>query len=101
MPGMTEKDSAYATSEFIFIGRCVVSEQKVLIIDDDPGLRKTLSDILKAKGYETVTALGGAEGIAALEKGFMNIVIIDLALPDMPGINVLERPRNLLRRPRR
>ena len=70
-----------------------MSEQKVLIIDDDPGLRKTLSDILKAKGYETVTALGGAEGIAALEKGFMNIVIIDLALPDMPGINVLEKAK--------
>ena len=62
-----------------------------MIIDDDPGLRKTLSDILKAKGYETATASTGAEGTAALEKGFTNIVIIDLGLPDMPGINVLEK----------
>ncbi len=64
---------------------------RILIIDDDPGLRRTLSDILKVKGYETFTASNGAEGITAFDKGFMNIVIIDLNLPDMPGIDVLDK----------
>ncbi len=68
-----------------------MAERKVLIIDDDPGLRKTLSDILRIKGYETLTASNGGEGIALLAQGPVDIVIIDLGLPDMPGINVLEK----------
>ncbi len=68
-----------------------MAKQTVLIIDDDPGLRKTLSDILKGKGYETMTAADGAGGLAALTTGFINVVVIDLGLPDMRGIDVLEK----------
>jgi diguanylate cyclase (GGDEF)-like protein len=64
---------------------------RILIIDDDPGLRKTLSDILRVKGFEPQTASNGAEGIIALGQGLTDIVILDLGLPDMPGIAVLEK----------
>ena len=65
----------------------------VLIIDDDSNLRKTLSDILKAKGYETHTAKDGVEGLALLKQHAVNLALIDLRLPDMSGIEVLGRVR--------
>jgi DNA-binding NtrC family response regulator len=62
---------------------------KVLVIDDDKNLRKTLTDILKAKGYEVRTAKDGAAGLAIFRKEPVNLALIDLRLPDMSGIDVL------------
>ncbi len=64
---------------------------KILIIDDDPNLRKTLSDILKAKGYEAFAARDGSEGLAMVKGDAFNLMLIDLKLPDMRGLEVLER----------
>ena len=63
----------------------------ILIIDDDPGLRKTLADILKFKGYETLAAKDGAEGLAVLQKKAVDLALIDLGLPDISGLDVLSR----------
>src|SRR6266498_1260538 len=63
----------------------------ILIIDDDPGLRKTLSDILRFKGYETIEAGDGTAGLSLLLKNDVNLVLIDLGLPDIPGLDVLDR----------
>ncbi|HEX8960336.1 MAG TPA: response regulator [Geobacteraceae bacterium] len=68
-----------------------MSAPRVLIIDDDPGLRKTLGDILRAKGYESVAAGRGAEGLALLERNCVSLALVDLALPDMTGLEVLDR----------
>ena len=63
----------------------------ILIIDDDPNLRKSLADILAAKGYETVVARTGEEGFLLLGQKAVNLVLIDLGLPDVQGIDVLNR----------
>jgi signal transduction histidine kinase len=63
----------------------------ILIIDDDPNLRKTLSDILRVKGYETHAAKDGAEGLSLIGQNPVNLVLIDLKLPDIPGLEVLSR----------
>lgn len=63
----------------------------ILIIDDDPSLRKTLSDILRVKGYEAIEAGNGTEGLFLLRNNDVNLVLIDLGLPDIPGIDVLDR----------
>lgn len=63
----------------------------ILIIDDDPNLRKTLADILRAKGYELLAAKNGTEGLALLERNAVNLVLIDLGLPDISGLEVLHR----------
>ncbi len=68
-----------------------MDKPRILIIDDDPGLRKTLSKILSAKGYETIEAKDGAEGFALLAENTINIVLVDLGLPDISGIDVLNR----------
>jgi diguanylate cyclase (GGDEF)-like protein len=68
-----------------------MSNPSILIIDDDINLKNTLSDILKMKGYEIVTAKDGMEGLALFAGNPVDLVIIDLGLPDIPGIEVLKK----------
>jgi DNA-binding NtrC family response regulator len=63
----------------------------ILIIDDDPNLRKTLADILMLQGFAPLTAGNGAEGLALLHDNPVDVVLIDLGLPDIPGITLLTR----------
>lgn len=62
---------------------------KLLVVDDDPALRKTLSDILRIKGYEVILAANGAEGITQAQQNFISVALIDLKLPDMSGMKVM------------
>ena len=66
----------------------------ILIIDDDPGLRKTLADILRLKGFEPVAAKNGTEGLAVLKDTPVDLVLIDLGLPDIAGIDVLKHVKD-------
>jgi PAS domain S-box-containing protein len=68
-----------------------MEKETILIIDDDPNIRKTLCDILKAKGYDASAASNGTEGIEVLKRSPVHMVVIDLGLPDMPGLEVLSR----------
>jgi signal transduction histidine kinase len=67
------------------------AKPRILVVDDDPNLRKTLADILRIKGYETMIAATGAEAIAALTQASISLALIDLMLPDMNGMEVMER----------
>jgi diguanylate cyclase (GGDEF)-like protein/PAS domain S-box-containing protein len=64
---------------------------KVLVVDDDANLRKTLADILRVKGYEPLSAGNGAEAFDLLKRQAVNLALIDLGLPDIPGLEVLSR----------
>lgn len=61
----------------------------ILLIEDNAGQRKTLLDILNAKGYETFEAGDGAKGLAFLHDHPVNLVLTDLGLPDISGIDIL------------
>jgi diguanylate cyclase (GGDEF)-like protein len=65
----------------------------ILIADDDEFFRVICSDILSAKGYSVKTASSGLEAINAVEKGSFDIVITDLIMPDVSGIEVLHRTK--------
>ncbi len=71
--------------------RTATVKARILVIDDDPYARKTLCDVLRIKGYEVATAMNGAEGLAEVERAFVNLALIDLMLPDISGIEVIER----------
>jgi len=70
-----------------------MEKSRILIIDDDPNLRKTLSDILKVKGYEAFTAENGEKALAFLRTNPVDLLLIDLALPDMSGLDVLSKAK--------
>ncbi|MBA4418310.1 MAG: hypothetical protein C0392_10435 [Syntrophus sp. (in: bacteria)] len=65
--------------------------KKILIIEDDQIINKSLFDILKERGYEAFAATSGEEGLAFLKQFPANLVVIDLGLPDMSGLDVLSR----------
>ena len=67
---------------------------KILIIDDEPGIRTTLAGILSDEGHRPSTADSGEEGIAQFAREEFDLVILDLWLPGMDGLNVLQRFRN-------
>ncbi|MFZ3019388.1 MAG: ATP-binding protein [Gallionella sp.] len=67
------------------------AKSRILVVDDDPNLRKTLADILRIKGYDTAMAATGAEALAALAQAPVSLALIDLMLPDMTGLEVMER----------
>jgi len=68
---------------------------KLLLIDDEPDILRVLSMSLKADGYEVITAPNGTEGIAAFEKEKPDIVITDIKMPGMNGIEVLKNIKTL------
>lgn len=72
-------------------GKQMKAQPKILVVDDDPNLRKTLADILKIKGYEPAVAASGAEAVAAAERAPVSLALIDLMLPDMSGLEVMKR----------
>jgi two-component system nitrogen regulation response regulator NtrX len=67
---------------------------KILIIDDEQAIRTTLSRILEDEGHKTVQAESGEEGIALLARDDADLVILDLWLPGVDGMAVLDRLKN-------
>ena len=67
--------------------------KSVLVIDDDPLIRKTLSSYLSKKGFEAVAAEDGEEGLQKYEEHIPDLVILDIRLPDVDGLEVLGRIR--------
>ena len=66
---------------------------KILVIDDEPGLRKSLSLILGDAGYTVVTASDGEEGLRKLEEDRPELVLCDIRMPGLGGLDFLARAR--------
>jgi len=63
---------------------------RVLIIDDDPVILEVIGEILKTHGYHVVAAPNGGAGIRELERNYYDLVLTDLVMPDVDGMQVLE-----------
>jgi len=68
-------------------------ERHLLLVDDDPGILRSLSALFVRQGYSVAVAATGSEGIAAYRQRTPDLVILDLVLPDLTGIAVLEELR--------
>lgn len=65
----------------------------ILVIDDEDLLRQTLRIHLEREGYQIVEAPDGPSGIAAVESGGIDLVLVDILMPMMDGIEVIRALR--------
>lgn len=63
----------------------------ILVVDDEPSIRKVLSAILEEKGYNVESAENGKEAIRKSKTKFYNLALIDIRLPDMEGVKLLTK----------
>ena len=70
-----------------------LEQKRILIIDDNQNLLEALSDLLEDRGYIVSCALDGAKGLKKIEEELFELAIIDLNLPDLNGIEVMQRVR--------
>jgi DNA-binding NtrC family response regulator len=73
----------------------MAGEIRVMIIDDEPLMRITIQDALVADGYKVATAETGEKGLALHQENPTDILITDLKLPDMDGIQVLKEIKTI------
>jgi two-component system KDP operon response regulator KdpE len=66
---------------------------RVLVIDDDHQLLRAMRIALSARGYEVALAHNGATGLAAAQHSPPDLVIVDLGLPDLDGVSIVEALR--------
>jgi len=64
---------------------------KILIVDDEPKICRILEEILEAEGYATQFVLNGTDAIKKLEKNDIDMVLLDIKLPDIDGITLLKK----------
>src|ERR1700710_3184418 len=69
---------------------------RVLVIDDEPQILRALRINLSVRGYEVTTAATGAGALRSAAEHKPDVVVLDLGLPDMSGIEVLEGLRGWL-----
>jgi two-component system KDP operon response regulator KdpE len=71
----------------------------ILIVDDDPAIRESISKELRAAGYTTLAASDGAEGLSAFQSNVPDVVLTDLAMPRSDGFELIAAIRATSRVP--
>ena len=69
--------------------------EKILIIDHEPDIRKDLETILAKKGYQVMTASGSEAGISVLKSEPLDLVIMDIRMPGMDGLEFMREVKKL------
>ncbi len=68
----------------------------ILIVDDDPGVCTSLRDVLELQKHEVASASSGAEALAVCESRHFDILLLDIKLPDMSGLDLIARVEEVL-----
>ena len=69
------------------------STRRVLVVEDDPNVRGLLETLLASEGYEVSTASDGLAGLVKLSSTRPDLMLLDLMMPDLGGVRVLEELR--------
>ncbi|RRN62069.1 ATP-binding protein [Caulobacter sp. 602-1] len=70
--------------------------ERVLVIDDDPSVRRFLVQCLRSLGYRVTEASGGQEGLSRLAEDRPDLMVVDFAMPGMDGAQVARRARQVI-----
>ena len=73
------------------MGKKLKSDQKnILVVDDEMSVRTTFSSVLRKEGYRVTAVKDGYEAIKAIDEGSFDLALVDLRMPGLDGIEVLE-----------
>jgi len=70
-------------------------KKRILLVDDDRDFVEMLTDLMETSGYEVLTALSGEEGIEKCKESSPDLILLDIMLPQIDGLDVLYMLRNL------
>lgn len=68
-------------------------KSRILIVDDDPGVLKSVRANLQSRDCETLTAMDGSEALQVIEKELPDLIILDIIMPELDGFEVCRRVR--------
>jgi CheY-like chemotaxis protein len=66
---------------------------RVLVIDDQPAVRATISLVLQSEGFDVTAAESGQLGLSEFDKSRFDLVIVDIFMPDMDGVKLIKSLR--------
>src|SRR2546426_8399715 len=73
--------------------------QRILLVDDDPGIMTAVKQALTNYGYEMTTAIDGVEALAAFDRETPDLIVLDLVMPRCNGLEVCQHVRQLSNTP--
>ncbi|HEY9593529.1 MAG TPA: response regulator, partial [Spirochaetia bacterium] len=65
-------------------------KREILVIDDDPSVCDSLSDLLRGKGYDVTVVMDPSRAVAAIDPGTTGLALVDLRMPKIGGIELLQ-----------
>lgn len=66
-------------------------DKKILFVEDEQALQKTLGESIQKEGFEVISALDGEKGLKMAEREDVDLILLDLILPKMDGFEVLKK----------
>ena len=70
-----------------------MDKKRILVVDDDTAILRLLSTNLKARGYDVLTATDGEEALEAVQKDYIDLIILDIMMPKVDGVQVCRHIR--------
>jgi len=67
---------------------------RILVVDDHPDSVTIMRSILELHGFEVLAASSGADALAVVQRGGIDLVLLDIMMPEMSGMEVLQRIKN-------
>src|SRR3954447_2785158 len=77
--------------KLIKLGRGGVMKEKILIVDDQFGIRILLNEVFQKEGYQTFQAANGVQALEIVTNHHPDLVLLDMKIPGMDGIEILKR----------
>jgi two-component system KDP operon response regulator KdpE len=69
---------------------------RILIVDDEPNIIGAVAPLLRARGYDVLTAMSGRAALETVDRDKPDLIVLDLGLPDIDGVEVCRRVRETL-----
>ncbi|MBI3592993.1 MAG: response regulator, partial [Nitrospirae bacterium] len=72
-----------------------MTKKVVLIVDDEEGIRESLSGIFEDEGYDVLTAASGEDALTVIKEQLPDIILLDVWLPEMDGLETLSKIKEI------